>query len=376
MTLRPTTPEEVSLLVPEYPRLLPRGGGSKPALSTPPEDIPCLELSGLSGVLEYEPDEYTFTALAGTPVAEVEKLLAKHGQYLPFDPPLARQGATLGGTVAAGINGPGRQRYGGIRDFLLGVRFVNSQGQLVRGGGKVVKNAAGFDLPKLMVGSLGRLGVLVEVTFKVFPGPEAYATLKLTYPHLEIALTDIYRLTTSSLELHALELEPAGPGADGKTDSWTLSVRLGGLAEALPARIERMREFLLSPSGGATAAEVIEAGAEETLWQQVKGLEWVPDGWAAAKVPLTPKRIPALEAQLSRVETMRRYSAGGNLAWLAWPTTDNWPAKWDTLLTNLDLSGLVLFGPSGVTRLGVNPGAPFTRRVKQALDPGGRFLEL
>jgi glycolate oxidase FAD binding subunit len=85
-----------------------------------------------------------------------------------------------------------------VRDFLIGVRF-GWQGRLVRGGGKVVKNAAGFDLSKLMVGSLGRLGVLVELTFKVFPGPEAYTTLKLDYSHLEVALTDIFRLTTSSL---------------------------------------------------------------------------------------------------------------------------------------------------------------------------------
>lgn len=372
MTLRPASPEETQAMVRANPRLLPRGGGSKPALSTPPEAVPALELSGLSGVLEYEPDEYTFTALAGTPVATVENLLAQHGQYLPFDPMRAQEGATLGGTVAAGVSGPGRQRYGGVRDFLIGVRFIDGQGQLVHGGGKVVKNAAGFDLPKLMVGSLGRLGVLVELTFKVFPGPAAYTTLKLTYPHLEIALTDIYRLTTSSLELHALDLEPAGAG--GK--SWTLWVRLGGLAEALPARVERMREFLLAPKGGATVTEIIEAPAEGTLWQEVKALAWVPRDWALVKVPLTPKRIPILEAQLAKLEARRRYSAGGNVVWLAWPVSENWAGKLDSLLTQLDLSGLVLLGPPGVTRLGVNPGASLARRVKQALDPNGRFPDL
>ncbi len=374
MTLRPTTPAEAQALVRANPRLLPRGGGSKPALSTPPEGVPALELAGLSGVLEYEPAEYTFTALAGTPVAEVEKLLGQQGQYLPFDPPLVQQGATLGGTVAAGVNGPGRQRYGGVRDFLIGVRFIDGEGKLVHGGGKVVKNAAGFDLPKLMVGSLGRLGVLVELIFKVFPGPAAYTTLKLDYPHLEIALTDIYRLATSSLELHALDLEPHGSG--GKKNGWTLWVRLGGLTEALPARVERMRQFLRSPSGGASAAEVIEAPAEDDLWQQVKGLTWVPADWALVKVPLTPKRIPALEAQLHKLEARRRYSAGGNLVWLAWPTRTKWGEKLDALLTGQDLSGLVLLGPPGVARLGVDPGAPLARRVKQALDPKARFLDL
>lgn len=372
MTPRPASPEEVQDIVRTSPRLLPRGGGSKPALSTPPGAVPILELSGLSGVLEYEPDEYTFTALAGTPVATVESLLAQHGQYLPFDPILAQRRATLGGTVAAGLSGPGRQRYGGVRDFLIGVRFIDGQGQLVHGGGKVVKNAAGFDLPKLMVGSLGRLGVLVELTFKVFPGPAAYTTLKLTYPHLEIALTDIYRLATSSLELHALDLEPSSGGGH----NWTLWVRLGGLAEALPARIERMREFLLAPKGGATATEVIAAPAEGTLWQEVKELAWVPGDWALVKVPLTPRRIPILETQLAKVEARRRFSAGGNVAWLAWPTGENWAGKLDSLLTQLDLSGLVLLGPPGVTRLGVNPGASLARRIKQALDPEGRFLDL
>src|SRR5436190_11409249 len=114
----------------------------------------------LSGMMEYDPAEFTFTALAGTPLAVVQKELAGNGQYLPFDPPLAAQGATLGGTVAAGLSGPGRLRYGGVRDFIVGVQWVDGSGTVIRGGGKVVKNAAGFDFPKLFTGSLGRLGIL------------------------------------------------------------------------------------------------------------------------------------------------------------------------------------------------------------------------
>lgn len=375
MNMRPTTPEEAQTLVQSQPHLLPCGGGSKSALSTPPPGVSSLDLSGLSGVLEYEPDEYTFTALAGTSVAEVEKLLAGHGQYLPFDPLLAAKGATLGGTVAAGVSGPGRQRYGGVRDFLIGVRFIDGEGKLVRGGGKVVKNAAGFDLPKLMVGSLGRLGVLVELTFKVFPGPAAYTTLKLTYPHLETALTDIYRLATSPLELYALDLEPAAE-VRGKKQTWMLWARLGGLPEALPARCERLREFLLAPKGGATAADVLDGPAESEMWQQVKNLSWTPEDWALVKVPLTLKRIPTLEARLNKVETRRRYSAAGNVVWLAWPAAKpEWRTKLNDLLTNLDISGLALLGPAGSAQLGVNPGASLTRRLKQALDPVGRFLD-
>lgn len=382
-TLQPTTIEEIQDWVRTYPWVLPRGGGTKPALSTPSDGVTSLDVAGLTGVIEYQPEEFIFTALAGTPVKEVENLLTQHSQYLPFDPLWAQQGATLGGTVAAGLSGPGRQRYGGVRDFLIGVRFVDGEGRLVRGGGKVVKNAAGFDLPKLMVGSLGRLGVLVELTFKVFPGPEAYATLKLAYPHLEIALTDMYRLMTSSLELHGLDLEPEMRGGEagrrgGDKNHWLLWARLGGLSGAMPVRIDRLREFLLKPKGGAGNAEVIEGMAEAALWQQVKEFAWIPAGWALIKIPLTPKHISPLEAQLNRTEARRRYSAGGNVIWLAWPTSNAEAGldKLNSLLTRLELAGLVLLGPPGPVRLGVNPGAPFARRVKQALDPGGRFLEL
>ncbi len=97
---RPATPAQVAEAVLQLPRLLPRAGGSKPALSTPPTGVAALDLSALTGVLEYTPDEYTFTALAGTPVAEVQALLARHNQYLPFDPPFGARGATLGGALA------------------------------------------------------------------------------------------------------------------------------------------------------------------------------------------------------------------------------------------------------------------------------------
>jgi glycolate oxidase FAD binding subunit len=342
--------------------------------------VSSLSLINLTGIIEYQPEEYTFTALAGTPVAEVEKLLAEHGQYLPFDPPLVGQGATLGGTVAAGLSGPGRQRYGGVRDFIIGLRFVDGQGQLVHGGGKVVKNAAGFDLPKLMVGSLGRLGVLVELTFKVFPGPAAYATLAVDYPHLETALTDIFRLNNSSLELYGLDLEPVGVGETEQHQNrpWQLWARLGGLPEAMPTRLERLREFLLSPKGGAVAAKVLEGSVEAQLWTLAKAFDWSPPGWPLIKVPVTLKQIPHLEAHLNGTKARRRYSAGGNIAWLAWPSPTNqaWRSHLNSLLTGLELSGLVISGPPGEPRLGVNPGAAFTRRIKQALDPAGRFLDL
>ena len=174
MTVSPDSIDAVCAAVRGHRCVLPSGGGTKPALSRLPEGVVRLDLRGLSGMVEYEPGMNSHsTALAGTPLSVIKAELAKHGQYLPFDPPLAAEGATLGGTVAAGLSGPGRLRYGGVRDFIVGVQWVDGSGELIRGGGKVVKNAAGFDFPKLFTGSMGRLGVLVEMTFKVFPAPAA-----------------------------------------------------------------------------------------------------------------------------------------------------------------------------------------------------------
>jgi glycolate oxidase FAD binding subunit len=213
-TIQPRTIEDVQAAVRENARLLPRGGGTKPGLSTPTEGVTALDMSVLTGVLEYNPNEFTFTALAGTRVAEVQAMLAEYGQYLPFDPPLADKGATLGGTVASGLSGPGRYRYGGARDFILGVRLVDGNGDVIRGGGKVVKNSAGFDIPKMMVGSLGQLGVLIETTFKVFPQSPTHITVRHSYRTFNDALNALYRLCTARLDVEALDLMPRKYGCD------------------------------------------------------------------------------------------------------------------------------------------------------------------
>ncbi len=358
MTLQITSVRELQDAVREHVRVHVRGGGSKPALSTPPEDAVLLDISGLSGVLEYEPEEFTFTAKAGTPVLQVQAMLAEQGQYLPFDPPLADAGATLGGVVAAGTNGPARYRYGGVRDFLIGIRFVDGRGELVRGGGKVVKNAAGFDFPKLFVGSLGRLGAISEVTFKVFPEPVAYGSLRVELPDLDHLLPLLFKLTGSHFDIHALDFDPAESG-------WRLWVRLGGLEPTLAPRLKALQSFL-------EAGEVI-AGEDEPLhWAALTRFAWQPDGAALVKSPVTPKRIPVLDAALAKAGAHRRYSVGGNLAWIAWPGD---LTLLDQLLRAYELNGLVLRGDVGSIGpwLGKLSGGLFARRVKGVLDPEGKF---
>lgn len=341
------------------PRVLPRGGGTKPALCAPPDDAGALDVSGLSGILEYDPAELTFTALAGTPVAEVSDALAEHGQYLPFDPPLAEAGATLGGTVAVGASGPNAFRHGGVRDFVIGVRFIDGTGRLVSGGGKVVKNAAGFDLPKLMIGSAGRLGVLVQLSFKVFPRPQATTTLRVELGDTEAALAVMAELGRGPLDLDALDLEPPG----------TLVTRLGGAAETLPVRAARLEAAL-----GATA-ERLEGDADREEWRNASELAWVPAGSVLVKVGLSPRRVPGLEVALSRADALARYSLGGNLAWVAWPA-DRALNELDSTLRALGIAGMVLTGAPDRIMLGAARGGAFAARVRAALDPDSRFLEV
>jgi glycolate oxidase FAD binding subunit len=155
------------------------GNRSKPACSAVASRTRLISTRSLTGIIQYEPSEFTFTALAGTTLKEIVATLAEKNQYLPFDPMLVQQNATIGGTLAAGMSGPGRHRFGGVRDFVLGAQFVAGDGELIQSGGKVVKNAAGFDLPKLLVGSCGRLAAITALTFKVFPRPVELHTYQI-----------------------------------------------------------------------------------------------------------------------------------------------------------------------------------------------------
>lgn len=358
-TLTPTSLPDLQTAVREHTRLLPRADGSKPALSTPPDDTTTvLDLSALTGVLAYDPGEFTFTARAATPIREVNAMLAQQGQYLPFDPLLPDR-ATLGGVLAANTAGSMRLRFGGLRDFILMIRFIDGTGEHIRGGANVVKNSAGFDLPKLFVGSLGRLGIFTELTFKVFPAPQATHTLQAVYPTLADALTALHALTHSPFDLEALDLRPAA-------DSITLLVRLGGLPTALPARLAELQAFLKH-------GDIIPDDA--ALWSPLIHDTWRPPATVLVKIPLTPARIPLVEHALAEFSAARWYSVAGNVLWLAIDPV-HLPAL-DPLLTRLNLSGLVLTGVSRAhPLLGKQTDPAFTAHAATALDPHGRFLPL
>jgi glycolate oxidase FAD binding subunit len=367
--LRATSVEDVQEAVRTHARLRPVAGRTKPALSAGAHQL--IDVSALTGVIEYQAAECTFTARAATPIAEVERMLAADGLYLPFEPPLADAGATLGGTVAAGLSGPGRFRYGGVRDFLLGVQFVDGEARVLRGGGKVVKNAAGFSLQHAFLGSLGRLSVLTEVTFKVFPRAPAMLTVVMDFGTFPRALDALVKLRRSTFELEAVDLRPPA----------TLVVRLGGIDEMLKTRAAALVSFLMP--GEINLLPAAEADVE---WHGARHFRWLGGRASGSdvslvKVAITPGRIMKFEEALATAaaasaaagdqELPRRYSAGGEVAWIGWPGTIE---AFDRLLKECGLSGLVLTGGiEGSPLIGVPADTVFSGRLRETFDPRGVF---
>ncbi|MGA0572965.1 glycolate oxidase subunit GlcE [Variovorax sp. VNK109] len=182
-----------------------RGGGSKDFYGGSPANEPAgevLDTRPLSGITSYEPSELVVTARAGTPLAELEALLATRGQCLPFEPPSFGGAATVGGMVAAGLSGPARASSGAVRDFVLGVTLVNGRAEVLSFGGQVMKNVAGYDVSRLMVGSLGTLALIAEVSLKVLPVPPAECTLRFAMDEAQ-AITQLNRWAGRPLPLNA-----------------------------------------------------------------------------------------------------------------------------------------------------------------------------
>lgn len=268
-----------------------------------------LETAGLAGIRLYEPGALTLVAGAGTALAEVEAVLAAEGQRLPFEVPdlrglLGRQGAsTLGGVVAANASGPRRVQAGACRDYLIGVRFVDGAGNLLKSGGRVMKNVTGVDLVKLLAGSRGTLGVVSEVAFKLLPVPEAAATLILPGLSDAQAVAAMAQALGSPYDVSGAAHWP-GVGTMLRLEGFAASVayRAGRLAAALaafgrseieegPARWQAVRDVVpmqgregdvwrLSVKPSDAPGIVARAGAEAVLYDWGGGLVWMlmPDG--------------------------------------------------------------------------------------------------
>lgn len=196
------------------------GGGTKHFLGHEAQGEP-LALAGHCGVINYHPEELVLTARAGTPLSELETLLAEHDQMFAFEPPHFGAAATLGGTIAANLSGPRRAYAGAARDFVLGIRIINGRGEILRFGGEVMKNVAGYDLSRLVTGAMGTLGVILDVSLKVLPRPRETITLVQSLAP-RAAVENLCRWAAAPLPISASCIEGGH-----------LYVRLSGTASAL-----------------------------------------------------------------------------------------------------------------------------------------------
>jgi glycolate oxidase FAD binding subunit len=253
--------ESIHAAIADRQTLVIRGAGSKDFLGPLPKQGShrWLETHALSGIISHEPSELVITAYAGTPLKDIEQALAAHGQWLPFDPPHYQgQAGTVGGLVAAGMAGPSRVAVGGVRDHVLGLAMFNGLGQHMRFGGQVMKNVAGYDVSRLMTGSMGTLGLITEVSLKVLPFPVREATLMMTMPQ-DLALTQLHRWAAQPLPLNAscwVHDEVAG-----KTQGY-LFVRLRGAQAAVQSAQARMLADVQALGHSGQAMDAREAAAD------------------------------------------------------------------------------------------------------------------
>jgi glycolate oxidase FAD binding subunit len=304
-----------------------RGGGSKDFYgNTPRGEV--LDTRGYAGIVDYEPTELVITARCGTSLSDVETLLEKNGQCLPFEPPHFGDGATLGGCVAAGLSGPRRASAGALRDFVLGVKLVDGRGELLGFGGQVMKNVAGYDVSRLVAGSLGMLGLIAEVSLKVAPRPQAETTLRLEAPQAR-ALELMNRWAGQPLPVSATAWH------DGE-----LYVRLSGSQAGVRAAAAKI--------GGAEAPAPWSAIREQT------------HGFFSGPEPLWRLSVPSTSAEVNGRQLIEW---NGGLRWLR---AAQKPHAKATLFRGGDKSG-GCFAPLEPVLARVH------RELKAAFDPAGIF---
>ncbi len=319
-------------------------------------DTKLVSLRSFRGIIEYEPSEFTFTARAGTPVAEIAAALSERRQYLPFDPMLVDAGATIGGTVAAGLSGPGRFRYGGIRDFFLGVQFISGDGSVINAGGKVVKNAAGFDIPKFLIGSMGRLGAITELTFKVFPGPIATQTLRVECISLDQVIDRMAVAASSRWEIDAI---------DYRVDQQSIFLRLAGPARVNDAIADEIRSIW--------GEDVSVVDSANDFWRAVRELCWLPNSSIAVKIPSSAGQLARLyDSFAGEDDDKLHWSVAGNVLWLLLNDPERLTGL-DQQLQSLEMPGLVIRGSSAEPRIGKWRSSAMESAVKAAMDPPARF---
>jgi len=322
------------------------GGNSKPWYGRKATGE-ALNVSEHRGMVKYQPTELIFTAKAGTPLSELADALDEHEQRLPFDPPYFGEHATLGGTVACGFSGPRRPYAGSCRDFILGCRIINGKGEILRFGGEVMKNVAGFDVSRLMAGSLGTLGVLLDISMKILPHRQAEETLIVAADHAE-AIAIMNRWASSPLPITAMA-----------TDGSQVYFRICGTASA----VEMTRKEI----GG----EIYVDGLN--FWKDVRehGLAYFDDPRPLWRLSVPPATAHPIIADTQASDWFIGW--GGAQRWLKsdLPAANIFNAAQAagghaTLFRNGDRSADI-FAPLSSAHMQLQ------RNLKQAFDPNGIF---
>jgi glycolate oxidase FAD binding subunit len=267
-------------------KLAPVGGGTKLSLGNPPESLDAiLSTERLTGVLDYEPTDLVLSVGAGARFADVQAILAEHGQRLPLDPP-GGEDSTIGGVIATGTWGPLRTSAGTLRDLLIGIAVAHPDGTVSRAGGMVVKNVSGYDLPRLYHGSLGTLGVIVSANFKVLPRPRSESTLLARVPSSRDAFALAKSLRESHEPIAALEVRLDDGG-------WLLAVRVEGRESTVSSVLERI-SVLLGPD------TLQRDGPESASWwsDYVSHQALTDDGQTLVRCAVRPKETGTLAAGL------------------------------------------------------------------------------
>ncbi|WP_192179810.1 glycolate oxidase subunit GlcE [Mesorhizobium amorphae] len=302
------------------------GHGSKRGIGRPQQSEHTLDLSKLTGVTLYEPAELVLSARAGTPLAEIDQLLAQNGQQLAFEPmdygPLlggAPGKGTIGGVLAANLSGPRRLKAGAARDHILGISAVAGRGEAFKSGGRVVKNVTGYDLSKLMAGSWGTLAVLTDVTFKVLPAAETEVTLAIRGLLDEAATAAMALALGSSAEVssaaHLPERVAARVAAGHLGSEAATLLRVEGFGPSVAYRIAALKQLL----GKAGPLQEIAGEASKTIWRDVRDCVPFADGTEKPvwRISMAPSQAHQMVLTLRmQAGVSASYDWQGGLIWL------------------------------------------------------------